>query len=227
MLLIEQEARPEDVCDIGCYSGDLLTLISEHNSNLSGNAINLFGVEPSIEASAKARSRGVTILGQTAFDLLEGTQKFDLIVCVDVFEHVTDPDELLRICETVLTKNGRLIIVTGASDSEFALRWGALWNYVAMPEHIVFVSKKYVARYAERKSASLRLERYQLIHRNHPEKRFVYRLFRSMLVALLIYLSKLSLLNFSLPLKLRRIASRGITNIRYSADHALIVMRKH
>lgn len=227
LLLIEQEASPADVCDIGCYSGDLLNLISERYCNQTDHKVNLFGVEPSRQAAEKARSRGVTILGETAFDLLNVSQKFDLILCVDVFEHVTDPDELLRVCESALHDNGRLVIVTGASDSEFALKWGALWNYVTMPEHIVFVSKKYIAEYADRRSTSLRLEDYKPIFRKQPRKNFAYRLFaRNVLVALLIWISKVTLAHAILPITLRRIASRGITNISSRADHALIVMRK-
>ena len=82
---------PETVCDVGCGSGDLLTELREHlpaDARLTG-----YDVAPdAIDLARARRPNGVSFhVGQPPSDTT-----FDLLLLVDVFEHVEDCFGFLR-----------------------------------------------------------------------------------------------------------------------------------
>lgn len=83
------------------------------------------------------------MLGKTISDacISEYTNTFDAVVAVDVFEHVIDLQAFLSDALRMLRPCGVLIIATGAIDS-LPRRLESKWNYVAMPEHMCFLSSR-------------------------------------------------------------------------------------
>jgi len=111
----------------------------------------LCGVESSESAVPLARSQGFDIqLADATTDLVSvfKKQSFDLIISVEVIEHVYDPRGLLRQAYTLLRPQGRLLLTTpyhgylknllisvlGKSDSHY----NPLWDC----GHIKFWSRK-------------------------------------------------------------------------------------
>lgn len=80
--------NPATVCEVGCGAGEILNTLHAQMP-----ATNFFGYEVSPHAfeicSAKSKERLQFTLG----DLLETDERFDLLLCIDVFEHV--PNYLL------------------------------------------------------------------------------------------------------------------------------------
>lgn len=80
--------NPAALCEVGCGAGEILNSL---HAQMSGT--NFFGYEVSPQAfgicSAKSQARLQFTLG----DLLETDERFDLLLCIDVFEHV--PNHLL------------------------------------------------------------------------------------------------------------------------------------
>ena len=74
---------PATVCEVGCGAGEIL-----NNLHAELPETNIFGYEVSPQVfeicSAKAKERLQFKLG----DLLETDERFDLLLCIDVFEHV-------------------------------------------------------------------------------------------------------------------------------------------
>ena len=139
-LIVGHAPGVMDVLDIGCYSGSLLQTL--------GTRIRKYGVEPSTAAAAVAQSNGIELIGQTMRDLDQIAQKFDVVVAVDVIEHVPQPAEfLLRMLE--LTRPGGLIVVsTGNADAwSWRLAGTAYW-YTELFEHISFISSSWVEKFA-------------------------------------------------------------------------------
>jgi 2-polyprenyl-3-methyl-5-hydroxy-6-metoxy-1,4-benzoquinol methylase len=86
------------------------------------------GVEPSrsLVAAAK-RILGVELLNGTfPHPSLEG-RRFDVVLVVDVIEHVSDPVELLRNTAAALTDEGLLVVVTPDAGSLAARLLGHRW----------------------------------------------------------------------------------------------------
>ena len=91
-MLDKHKLRPLTVCEIGCGAGEILRQLSGH---LPGAA--LFGYDISPEAIQVAKERENDRLHFFRADPLERqTQQFDLLLCMDVIEHIDDYLGFLR-----------------------------------------------------------------------------------------------------------------------------------
>jgi len=136
--------------DIGCGGG----LLSEPMSRLGFSVIGVDASERNIgTASAHAAEGGLSIDYRctTAEDLLAaGEVPFDLILNMEVIEHVADPGEYLRTCSRLLAPGGLMIVATlnrtlkafalAKIGAEYILRWLPPqthdWNKFLKPEEL-------------------------------------------------------------------------------------------
>ena len=100
------------VLEIGCGSGILLSLLVENFKNL-----NFEGIEPfndgfsSLETFNKIiKNSGISIINKS-YEEFETNSKYNLIFCVNVFEHLKDWQYFLEKTRNLLEKNGKLIIL--------------------------------------------------------------------------------------------------------------------
>jgi SAM-dependent methyltransferase len=138
---VKENAPGSRVLDVGCFNGSMLQYF--------GSSWERFGVEPSTEAAALARQRGVTVLG----DSLENVQPgyvFDAIVSVDVIEHISEPVGFFDRAASLLAPGGVLVSVTGDTGS---LPWtleGSMHWYCSMVEHVSFYNERCMGVLARR-----------------------------------------------------------------------------
>ena len=104
--------KNDSVLEVGCGSGILLSLISENFKNL-----NILGIEPFGQGfdvlkdlNYLSKKNGVFIKN-ISYEEFETSSKFDLIYCINVFEHVEDWKYFLYKVGNLLNKNGKLIIL--------------------------------------------------------------------------------------------------------------------
>lgn len=99
------------VLDVGCGGG----LISEPMARLGGAVT---GIDPGEEnlavASAHAAGQGLAVDYRAARveDLAAAGETFDVTVCLEVIEHVPDPQTFIRSCAETVRPGGLLIIST-------------------------------------------------------------------------------------------------------------------
>lgn len=146
------DIKPASVLDYGCFAGDFLRMLPVQCAK--------FGVEPSVAGSDAARAIGVHILGKTHLDL-PADAHFDVITVLEVVEHVAAPSALLQHLSRHLNPGGRLILLTGAQDSLWFRFFAPRYWYCAIPEHLVFINKKWCKRFA--RSNAITVEAYDLI----------------------------------------------------------------
>jgi 2-polyprenyl-3-methyl-5-hydroxy-6-metoxy-1,4-benzoquinol methylase len=97
------------ILDIGCGNGAMLAHIQRHGS------WSLSGVETSESAVSIARGQGLDVrLSNGDGDLLSLFEQgaFDLVLSVEVIEHVFDPRGLLHQARQLLRPEGRLLLTT-------------------------------------------------------------------------------------------------------------------
>jgi SAM-dependent methyltransferase len=134
--ILKSLPKGANVLDVGCWTGRLL---STHKH------VHRFGIEPNVESAEIAKKNGIHILGTTASNQSLETYKFDLITMIDVFEHLNNPFEILTILTNHLKPGGRLIVVTGRTDSfPINLVGSTYWYFSIIPDHIVFLNRKFV-----------------------------------------------------------------------------------
>jgi 2-polyprenyl-6-hydroxyphenyl methylase/3-demethylubiquinone-9 3-methyltransferase len=136
--------------DIGCGGG----LLSEPMSRLGFAVTGVDASERNIgTASTHAAEQGldITYRAATAEQLLsEGAGPFDVILNMEVIEHVADPGDFLRTCAAMLSPDGLMIVATlnrtikslalAKVGAEYILRWlppGTHdWNKFLKPEEL-------------------------------------------------------------------------------------------
>ena len=136
--------------DIGCGGG----LLSEPMTRLGFDVTGVDASERNIgTASAHAAEQGLAIdyRASTAEDLLAaGEAPFDVILNMEVIEHVADPAAYLQDCARLLKPDGLMIVATlnrtlkalalAKIGAEYILRWlpvGAHdWNKFLRPDQI-------------------------------------------------------------------------------------------
>ncbi len=102
---------PNRVLEIGCGSGNLLKSLET-----LWPATRFFGVDPALPENVVGSVR--TTYWRSFFDdlpRLVDDEPFDLIVSVNVIEHVTSPQEFFALASTLLAPDGQLIIICPAS----------------------------------------------------------------------------------------------------------------
>jgi 2-polyprenyl-6-hydroxyphenyl methylase/3-demethylubiquinone-9 3-methyltransferase len=118
--------------DIGCGGG----ILSEPLARLGAQMV---GADPSKEniavASAHAQESGVTVdyRATTAEDLAAATERFDVVLAMEVVEHVADVGAFVTTCAAMVKPGGLMIAATlnrtlksfalAIVGAEYVLRW--------------------------------------------------------------------------------------------------------
>ncbi len=122
----------DKVADIGCGNGQL---IYEMNA---GGFRDLKGYDPFIEKGRILGDGCELIKGE--FSESKGT--FDLIMMHHSFEHMEDPEEVLKLCYDRLGSDGQLLIRTPVADAEVFQNEKEYWVQLDSPRHLIIPSVK-------------------------------------------------------------------------------------
>ena len=121
------------VLDVGCFRGDFLRSLPPEFER--------YGIEPSRAAREEAERRNIRIVGSSVESTVMD-ERFDVIVLMDVIEHVDAPSEVVQKLAGWLAPGGHLIVSTGNAA---ALPWRMMrleyWYYI--PQHICFFSRSW------------------------------------------------------------------------------------
>lgn len=120
------------ILDIGCGGG----LLSEPMARLGASVVGADAAERNIPvAQVHAEQSGLTIdyRHTTAEAIAEAGERFDIVLNMEVVEHVADPQEFLTVCQTLLKPGGLMICSTlnrnaksfamGIIGAEWVMRW--------------------------------------------------------------------------------------------------------
>ena len=120
------------ILDVGCGGG----ILSEPLARIGASVV---GADPSAEnieaASAHARESGVAVdyRATTAEDLAAANEKFDIVLAMEVVEHVSDVGLFVNTCAAMVKPGGLMIAATinrtmksfalAIVGAEYVLRW--------------------------------------------------------------------------------------------------------
>ena len=137
-----------EILDIGCGGG----LISEPMARLGGNITGIDASEKNIKIASlhsKENNLKITYLNKSP-EQLDEKEKFDIILNLEIVEHVDNLDLYLQSCYKLLKKNGLMFTATinrtftsyikAIIGAEYILRWLPIgthnWNKFIKPEEI-------------------------------------------------------------------------------------------
>jgi SAM-dependent methyltransferase len=116
------------VLDVGCGRGDL-------GSWLIGHGWSVDGIEPSPEACAVARTRGVQAWAGTMDEVEVEPKAYDAVVFRHSLEHVADPLGDLRRAREALRDGGLAIVSLPNFGCWQRRRFGGRWLHLDLPRH--------------------------------------------------------------------------------------------
>ena len=148
------------ILDIGCGGG----LISEPMARLGGNVTGIDAVEKNIKVASihsKENDLEINYINKSPEQLNE-KEKYDIILNLEVVEHVDNLDLYLQSCSDLLKKNGLMFTATinktfssyvkAIIGAEYVLRWLPIgthdWNKFIKPEKLqeMLNEKKFVTK---------------------------------------------------------------------------------
>lgn len=134
--LIQGFKKNGSVLEIGCGNGFLL-------KTLEAVGYDCYGVEPSPMAFNHAKNQlGLKVENKFLTDSSFYNSKFDIIILIDVVEHITDMQNFMLQIKNVLKDDGILFIGTGNIESLNARIAKDNWGYFLSWEHVSFFNKK-------------------------------------------------------------------------------------
>ncbi len=135
--------KPISILDVGCGPGALMTELKQYGQ--------VEGVDFSPDAVSFCKSRGIeSVQVAPAESLPFPSENFDLVLALDVLEHLKDDDKAMKEIYRVLKPNGQIIIFVPAFNFLWSItdvlsqhyRRYRLKNLVQLVEGNNFVIKK-------------------------------------------------------------------------------------
>ena len=143
-----------NILDIGCGGG----LLSEPMSRLGADVVGIDASEKNIKiAKMHAVKNNLKIEYKTTSpEKLKTNKKFDVILNMEIVEHVEDVNFFIKSCAKLLKKNGIMFVATlnktlksyvfGIIGAEYIMRWLPIgtheWEKFLNPDDLIAISKK-------------------------------------------------------------------------------------
>jgi len=143
MRRLSGRPRPR-ILDIGCGSGTFVRYMGRLGAEIHATEL---------PGAAYERAKSVPGLRLVAGDLSDeafAPGSFDAITLWHVFEHIRDPDALVRRCRRLLAPQGILIVEVPNRES-WQARWtGGAWLHLDPPRHVYQYTRRALAALFER-----------------------------------------------------------------------------
>lgn len=181
--------RIKSVLEVGCANA----YIVEH---LLKNQVQAFGIElfPEVARMAQKRFKDKRIyVGK--FERYQFKKKFDLIIMLDLIEHLENPMDALKKAKEILNPDGHIIILTPDITSFSRTILGKYWTAYYI-EHINCFSPITMKFFAN--TLGLKLHTYKRFHKTVNLHYFIRHLFHKFpIFKFLNFLTKFSKINFN------------------------------
>jgi len=127
--------------EIGCAYGYFLetmtTIFDVHGIEISNHAVDI------------CQKKGLNVINYDNCKSFENIGTFEIVVMLDVIEHLTDPSDTLKKINSCTEKNSLLIISTGDFGSFCSLIFKKYWRLMTPPQHLWFFNKKSIIKLLE------------------------------------------------------------------------------
>lgn len=149
-----------DILDIGCGGGLISVPIHKLGYNITGLDASGSNIEAATEHALK-NNYNIKFINQTAEEHLSHGKKYDVVLCLEVIEHVANVEYFVKTLSELLKKGGVLIVSTinktiksymqAIIMAEYILRWVPKNTH----EYSKFLKPSSLVRVAEKNNLNL------------------------------------------------------------------------
>ena len=147
--------------EIGCAYGYFLDEASR--------SFDVSGVELAEDAVASCRERGLDVVQHADEQFYATRAPFDVVVMLDVIEHLSDPSVVLKDLYKHARSDALLVITTGDFGSLMARIMQQQWRLMTPPQHLWYFTVEAITRLLSQCG-------FQVIQVTHPSKQVPLRL---------------------------------------------------
>jgi SAM-dependent methyltransferase len=137
---IRRYRRAGRLLEVGCAYGFFLQEAKRY--------FTVSGIELADDAAAHCRRQGLAVATGTADELERTSGPFDVIVLLDVIEHLPDPHATMAALARALAPGGVIVVTTGDFASLAARALGSAWRLMTPPQHLWFFTPRSMDRLA-------------------------------------------------------------------------------
>ena len=154
---LKNKKRPLEgtkILDIGCGGG----LLSEPMCRLGANVTGIDASKKNIDIAKLHAKKGNLNINYVCSspEKMDSNKKFDVILNMEIIEHVEDVNIFIESCSTLLKKNGIMFVATlnktlksyifAILGAEYIMRWLPIgtheWEKFVKPEELINISNK-------------------------------------------------------------------------------------
>jgi len=138
--VLSQLSRDCLIVDFGCGAGHFLEFLADAGYR------NIIGVERSLRLAIHLRNKGLEVR-ENLLQIEDGS--VDVVLAIEVLEHLEDPKSALAEIHRILKRSGSILITTPNQKSIKAkvLRWR--WKEFRRPSHLIFFDRNSLKRLLE------------------------------------------------------------------------------
>lgn len=137
------------ILDVGCGGGILAESMAAHGASVTGIDVVTKNIRIA-QSHATGTHLDLTYRCMTAEDLAATSERFDVVLNMEVVEHVADLPGFMKACNTLVDDNGMMFVATlnrtpkswlfGIVGAEYVMRWlprgTHRWSLFRTPEEI-------------------------------------------------------------------------------------------
>jgi|TARA_B110000879_G_scaffold211061_1_gene302663 2-polyprenyl-3-methyl-5-hydroxy-6-metoxy-1,4-benzoquinol methylase len=132
---IEKYRKTGNLLDIGAGYGFFLEIAKKRGWNV-------YGTELTDKAINYCTEKGLSMFKGEIQNIDCGELEFDVIISIEVIEHVNNPIEYLKKCNEILRKGGNLYLTTPNFNSYLRYRLKENYNVIEYPNHLGYFTRK-------------------------------------------------------------------------------------
>lgn len=137
-----KSSKPGLMLDLGCGDGRLMLVAKKYGWDVVGLEVD----DAAVEAT---RQKGLEVHLGSYKKIADLNQKFDLIVCSHVVEHVHDPRQLISLALASLGEGGQLWLQWPNPKADGLRKYGVYWRGLEAPRHLCLPSTGSIRRVTE------------------------------------------------------------------------------
>jgi 2-polyprenyl-3-methyl-5-hydroxy-6-metoxy-1,4-benzoquinol methylase len=128
-----------NLLDVGAGYGFFLEIARQRGWNV-------YGTELTDEAVNHCQEKGLTMFKGELQNIDFGDLEFDIIISIEVIEHINNPVEYIKKANEILRKGGKFYLTTPNFNSYLRHRLKENYNVIEYPNHLCYYTRKTLAK---------------------------------------------------------------------------------